>query len=133
MDEKKRERAFSDKISRENRWRWITAASTVCVCMALTYAHLKIVQAGGMIEGQNFWHVFFVQAMILLLSGGVSWAMRDAQRHDLYVEIRRHSLTQLKRFRGEIDDEIQALKEEQTPGEDKKDQAKVEDKKIKQN
>jgi hypothetical protein len=70
----------------------------------------------GLLENDARPYLFFVQALIIVLAAGVSWAMRDAQRHDLYVEVRRHSLPQIRRFRGEIDDEIQRLEAERGEG-----------------
>jgi len=106
------EQSFSKKIRHENAWKWITATVTTVLCVLLVYGHLCLAVNQGLIENENRPYLFFVQALIIVLASGVSWAMRDAQRHDLYVEIRRHSSTQLRRFRGEIDDEIQRLEAE---------------------
>jgi hypothetical protein len=110
------EQAFSQKIRRENAWRWATAVIGTALCVLLTYGHLCIAVDHGLLENDARPYLFFVQALIIVLAAGVSWAMRDAQRHDLYIEVRRHSLPQLRRFRGEIDDEIQRLEAERGEG-----------------
>ncbi len=112
------ERSFTQKIKRENTWRWITAVLTLAICGVLMYGHLSLASDRGMLSTNNMWYVLFVQALILVLSTGVAWAMRDAQRHDLYAEVQRKSVMQLRRFRSEIDDEIERLEAEngQDPG-----------------
>ncbi len=109
-----RERSFTQKIGRENRWRWGTAVATLVICGLLMYGHLSLASDRGMLSTSNMWYVLFVQALILVLSTGVAWAMRDAQRHDLYAEVQRKSVMQLRRFRSEIDDEIERLETEET-------------------
>jgi len=110
------EQSFTQKIKRENLWRWLTAILSVPIGVLLIYGHLALLSDQGVIPWGYVRYVFFGQALILLLSCGVTWAMRDAQRHDLYTEVRRHSLTQLRRFRGEINDEIERLEVENGNG-----------------
>ena len=116
----RKERSFTEKIRRENRWKWITAMVTLVICGVLILGHLALASDRGMIMTSNLWYIFFVQALILILSTGVAWAMRDAQRHDLYTEVRKHSVSQLRRFRGEIDDEIERLEQEDAEERDAK-------------
>jgi hypothetical protein len=110
------EQAFSQKIRRENAWRWTTAVIATGLCVLLTYGHLCIAVDHGLLDNGARPYLFFVQALIIVLAAGVSWAMRDAQRQDLYVEVRRNSITQLRRFRGELDDEIHRLEAERSEG-----------------
>ena len=114
----KTERSFTQKIKRENTWRWVTAMVTLVICGVLIYGHLALASDRGMISTSNLWYILFVQVLILVLSTGVAWAMRDAQRHDLYTEVQRHSVMQLRRFRGEIDDEIERLETEEVREQD---------------
>ena len=109
------EQSFSEKIRRENKWKAWTAVIAVVVALGFTFAHFAVFLPGGMYDN-NFLSRIFVQGLIVILSSGVAWAMRDAQRHDLYIQVREHSLTQLRRFRGEIDDEIERLEAEQADG-----------------
>jgi hypothetical protein len=105
------ERVFTEKINRENRWKWITAFMAAVAGVGLTFSNLALTVG---IQDPFFWQHFFFQGLIVLFACGVTWALRDAQRHDLYVQIRQHSVTQLRRFAGEIQDEIERLEVEQS-------------------
>jgi len=118
------EKAFSEKIQRENRHRWIVAVLTGLVAVMLLVGY-KLLSCGTWIERYGFsepiyvlqltdafWRDVYVESIIVLVAAGVAWVMRDTQRNDLVIEIRTKSLTQLRRFRGELDDEIQRLEEE---------------------
>ena len=106
------EQSFSEKIRRENQWRFYSFVSSIILSLAFVFAFLGLMCDLEIIKSEHFLMLAFVHSMIIMMSGGFTWGMAIARRHDLYVQVRQHSLTQLRRFRGEIDDEIERLESE---------------------
>ena len=106
------EQSFSKKIKRDTQWKFYTAMGSMVFAIAFVFAFLGLMCDLEIIKSEHFLMLAFVLSMIVITCVGFTWGMASARRTDLYTEIRRHSLTQLRRFRGEIDDEIERLEVE---------------------
>lgn len=103
------EQAFSRKVRRENVWRWCSAVFTLIICLALLFWHLSLSTDAGMIDEEHVWYLYFVQGIIMVLCTAITWFIRDSQRHDLYTAVTGMSSMQLRRFCGELMDEIERI------------------------
>jgi len=104
------EKDFTDKIRRQNLWLAFGAICVVLMAAVGAFGALRIME--DCILPGSWEKIFMVVLFLLLLTAGVTWALRGSQRNDLYTVVTGMSVTQLKRFRGEIDDVVEKLEED---------------------
>lgn len=104
------EKDFTEKIRRQNIWLSLCAFAVLLAVLVSAWGALKIMEES--IRFGEWVKIFMIVVFLLLLTAGVTWALRGSQRHDLYTVVTGMSVTQLKRFRGEIDDVIEVLEGE---------------------
>ncbi len=104
------EKDFTDRIRRQNIWLSLCAFVVLLVVLMGAWGALRIMEE-SILQGEWI-KIFMIVIFLLLLTAGVTWALRGSQRHDLYTVVTGMSVTQLRRFRGEIDDVIEALEGE---------------------
>lgn len=104
------EKDFTDKIRRRNVWLSVCAFGVLLVALLGAWGALRIMET-SIIQGE--WvKIFMIVIFLLLLTAGATWALRGSQRHDLYTVVTGMSVTQLRRFKGELEDVIEALEGE---------------------
>ena len=101
---------FSHVLHTRNLWLAIAGASATVVGTMLVYAALAVHDV--IARGQ--WTLVYTLLLATLLSNLTTWLCATARRTDLYTIAAGNSLTQLRRYRGEIDNVIEALEEEAT-------------------
>ncbi len=104
------EKDFTDRIRRQNIWLSLCAFAVLLVILIGAWGALRIMEE-SILQGEWI-KIFMIVIFLLLLTAGVTWALRGSQRHDLYTVVTGMSVTQLKRFRGEIDDVIEQIEDE---------------------
>lgn len=104
------EKDFTDKIRRQNIWLSLCAFTVLLVVLIGAWGALSIMEES--VRPGEWIKIFMIVIFLLLLTAGITWALRGSQRHDLYTVVTGMSVTQLKRFRGEIDNVIEALEGE---------------------
>ena len=104
------EKDFTDKIRRQNIWLSLCTFVVLLVVLVGAWGALRIMEES--IYPGEWIKIFMIVIFLLLLTAGVTWALRGSQRHDLYTVVTGMSVTQLKRFRGEIDDVIEQIEGE---------------------
>jgi len=104
------EKDFTNKLRRQNFWLSLCAFGVLLVGLVGAFGALKIMETS--IRPGEWIKIFMIVVFLLLLTAGSTWALRGSQRHDLYTVVTGMSVTQLRRFRGEIDNVIEALEGE---------------------
>jgi len=104
------EKDFTDKIRRRNVWLSVCAFGVLLVALLGAWGALRIMET-SIIQGEWI-KIFMIVIFLLLLTAGSTWALRGSQRHDLYTVVTGMSVTQLRRFKGELEDVIEALEGE---------------------
>ena len=104
------EKDFTDKIRRQNIWLSLCTFIVLLVVLVGAWGALRIMEE-SILPGEWI-KIFMIVIFLLFLTTGSTWALRGSQRHDLYTVVTGMSVTQLKRFRGEIDDVIEQIEGE---------------------
>lgn len=101
------EKSFTEKMVRHNRWIVALAFLDLVVMVIASYTCLEVMRESIMVK--HFNKIFMVTTLLVVIAIGFTWSLRGWQRHDLYSVVTGMSVTQLRRFRGELDDEIDKL------------------------
>jgi len=100
---------FALKIRRENGFKALSAMGILFLVSILGWGALSVFR-----EVLTFERILVIFGILLLLACWATWSIRGAQRHDLYTVVCGSTITQLKRFRGELDDAIEKLELERS-------------------
>ena len=109
------ENQFDHELRARNRWFAAAAIIAVLWGLLLLYGALSI--HGVFDRGSAQPSLAYALMLVMLVSNIGTWMAATARRSDLYTIARGNSVTQLKRFRSEIDDVIELLDGEQKAAE----------------
>ena len=104
------ENEFDSMLRRRNLWLAIAALTSAIMGTLFLYGALVVHDV--MRRGE--WTLVYALLLVVLLSNVSTWLCATARRTDLYTIAAGNSLTQLRRYRGEIDNVIEALEGEAT-------------------
>jgi len=101
------ENQFDRELRRRNMWYAIAALISIVWGVVLLYGALAVHDVPAV---STLTYALF---LVVMLSNMGTWLCATARRTDLYTIARGNSVTQLERFRVEIDNAIEMLKAEQ--------------------
>lgn len=103
------ENEFDRDLRRRNAWLAFAAIGAVVWGVMLLYGALAVHD----VLRNHHYTLAFALLLVVLVSNLGTWLAATARRQDLYTIARGSSVTQLKRFRSEIDDVIELLENDE--------------------